>query len=216
MLGMVFDMDGVIVDSTAAHVEAWRRYLAGHGIGLDGIEHRMLGKHNGEIVREFFAGAELTAGEIAGHGAEKEKLYRQLIGPELQARLVPGIVEFLRRHREIPLAVASNAEPENVEFVLERAGIRDLFRVTMNGHEVARPKPDPEIYLRVADRLRLPPAQCIVFEDSLTGVEAGRAAGMRVVGVATTMTEFRNVELTIRDFHAPELEAWLRDTITHA
>ena len=74
----IFDMDGVLIDSTPSHTEAWQRYLAARGIGMDDISSRMLGKHNDEIVREFFRGSELSPEETFRHGAEKERLYREI------------------------------------------------------------------------------------------------------------------------------------------
>jgi len=209
---MVFDMDGVIVDSTRVHTEAWRAYLDRQGVGAVDIGPRMLGKHNADIVRDFFGGAELSSEAVAAHGREKEKLYREMIGPKLQRLLVPGIREFLARHRDLPLAVASNAEPENVAFVLDNSGLRPCFHTVIDGHEVERPKPDPEIYLTAAARIGVSPADCLVFEDSHIGIAAAKAAGAKVVGVATTVSEFPQVDLTIRDFKDPELERWLRDT----
>lgn len=213
---LVFDMDGVIVDSTGVHTEAWRKYLEGHGIAASDIGSRMLGKHNADIVRDLFGTADLTSETVAGHGREKEKLYRDMIGPELAGLMVPGFLQFVERHGDLPLAVASNAEPENVAFVLEKAGIRELFQVVVDGHEVKRPKPDPEIYLTVAARLGVLPQDCVVFEDSHTGIAAAKGAGMKVVGVATTVSEFTHVDLTVRDFEDPELETWLRDTFSYA
>jgi HAD superfamily hydrolase (TIGR01509 family) len=107
------------------------------------------------------------------------------------------------------MAVASNAEQANVDFVLDAAGLRQFFGAIANGHDVARPKPAPDIYLHCARMLEVKPNDCVVFEDSATGISAGRAAGMRVVGVLTTVPAFDNVELTIRDFRDPRLKKWL-------
>ncbi len=213
---MVFDMDGVIVDSTAVHTEAWRRYLEDQEVEAEDIGPRMLGKHNADIVRDLFGPAVLTDEAVAEHGRRKEMLYREMMKPELPRLLVPGILEFLDRNRDVAMAVASNAEPENVEFILNRAGIRDRFRVIINGHDVGRPKPDPEIYLTAAARLGVHPADCVVFEDSHTGIAAAKAAGTRVVGVTTTVSEFPDIDLSIRDFYDPDLEKWLRDTLSPA
>jgi len=109
----------------------------------------------------------------------------------------------------LDLAVATNAEGANVDFVLDGAGLRSLFRVIVNGHEVTNPKPHPDVYLLVAEKLRVPPEDCIVFEDSHTGVAAGLAAGMRVIGVTTTHDNLPGVSLLIRDFDDPALESWL-------
>jgi HAD superfamily hydrolase (TIGR01509 family) len=122
---------------------------------------------------------------------------------------VPGVTEFLERHKDLPMAIGSNAEPANIDFTLDRFGLRPYFKVAVNGHQVDRPKPFPDIYLKAAELLGLAPGQCIVFEDSPTGATAGLAAGMRVVGVETTPTHFEGVSLCIKDFTDPALEDWL-------
>jgi beta-phosphoglucomutase family hydrolase len=208
---LVFDMDGVIIDSAGIHTRAWERYLAEHGISMGDIEQRMLGKHNDDIVREFFRGRMLSPEEAFAHGAGKERLYREMMEPVLEAQIISGLLPFLERHRNCPLAVASNAEPANVDFVLDAAGIRQFFQAVVNGHEVERPKPFPDVYLRAAEKLGVAPSDCVVFEDSLTGIAAARAAGMKVVGVTTTVPEFPDVDLVVRDFRDPELDTWLRE-----
>jgi len=109
----------------------------------------------------------------------------------------------------VPLAVGTNAEPANADFSLDSGGLRRFFRVVVDGAQVSRPKPHPEIYLRTAELLGLPPANCIVFEDSRTGVEAARAAGARVVGLTTTHDQLPEVDLRIQDFLDPTLDLWL-------
>ena len=204
----LFDMDGVIIDSTNTHTLAWQEYLKRHGIEQPYIAERMLGRHNDEIVAEFF-GTGLDPESVVQHGAAKEALYRELMLPQLNAKLVPGAVEFLREWAEVPKAVASNAEPQNVEFVLREAGLADCFDHVLSGNDVERPKPAPDVYLEAAERLGGEPKQCIVFEDSPAGVEAGRRAGMRVVAVLTTVPHFDTVELAIDHFRDPRLKAWL-------
>ena len=209
-VAFLFDMDGVIIDSTALHTRAWEQYLAKHGIDAPYIESRMLGKHNDQIVREFFDGQELSADDVFQHGANKEALYRDLMKPVFAQNLVPGAIDFIKGHAGTPMAVATNAEAANAEFVLELAGIREHFQAVVNGQEIERPKPAPDIYLRAAELLKVHPRDCVVFEDSQTGVAAALAAGMRVVGVLTTLTAFDNVEISVRDFQQPELGAWLQ------
>jgi beta-phosphoglucomutase-like phosphatase (HAD superfamily) len=103
-----------------------------------------------------------------------------------------------------------------VDFVLDVAGLRRFFRAIANGHDVARPKPAPDIYLHTARMLKVNPADCIVFEDSATGVAAAVAAGMRVVGLLTTLPTFDNVDLAVRNFQDPRLEKWLSSTTVSA
>lgn len=210
-LGLIFDLDGVIVDSNPIHSAVWRIYLARHGVVVaEDFDQRMFGRRNDEIVWEVF-GADLDPAEAFQHGAAKEALYREVMGPVLREHLVPGLVPFLERHRDVPTGVATNAEPANVAFVLGSGGVGQYFHVVVDGAQVSRPKPDPEIYLRTAELLHLPPANCIVFEDSRAGAEAARAAGARVVALRTTHDRLPNAELSIRDFLDPELEPWLSE-----
>jgi beta-phosphoglucomutase len=212
-LALVFDLEGVIVDSNQVHSESWREYLRRCGREVpEGFDLRMFGRHNDDIVRDVF-GWDLEPAEVFRHGAEKEKIYREIMGPVLRDRLVPGVASFLERYRNVPMAVATNGEAANADFVLRAGGLRDYFRAVIDGGQVERPKPDPEIYCRAAERIGVLPASCIVFEDSATGVEAARAAGARVVAVnaAHPTAELRQVEMSIRDFCDPGLERWLSE-----
>lgn len=169
----------------------------------------MHGKRNPELVRDLI-GNDLTEDVVFEHGAAKERLFREmLLKTELSKSGVPGVVEFLERYRDVPKAIGSNAEPANIDFVLDRFGLRKYFSYVVDGFQVSRPKPFPDIYLRAAELLKTNPANCIVFEDSPTGVDAGRAAGMRVVGVETTPTEFIGLDLQVRDFLDPRLQPWM-------
>ena len=213
---MVFDMDGVIVDSNPLHVQAWMLYNRGFGIDAgEGLAERMYGRRNDEIVCDFF-GPRLSREEIAAHGAAKEELYRKMLDPKLEETLVPGVREFLERHAGQLIGLATNAEPANVDFILDRGGLRTYFQVAVDGHQVQHPKPHPEIYLRAAEFLRVAPRNCIVFEDSFSGVEAARAAGARIVGLRTTHQDLPGTDLAIDDFRGVELEAWLRTQVPAA
>jgi beta-phosphoglucomutase len=213
-LALVFDMDGVILDSNPTHREAWRLYNRRFGIETDeAMQQRMYGKRNDEIVRDFF-GAGLPPEEVIAHGAAKESLYREMMAPRLMKALVPGVTRILQNRNGSATGLATNAERANVDFVLDGvliggAPLRNCFQAVVDGQQVARPKPHPDIYVRVAALLGADPRNCIVFEDSHTGVEAARAAGARVVGLRTTHKEFKNIDLTVDDFHSPELEKWL-------
>jgi beta-phosphoglucomutase len=199
----------VIVDSNPVHRAAWAEYSRRHGVETtEAMQTRMYGKRNDQIVRDFL-GAHLTDAEVTEHGAAKERLYRELMQARLGDTLVPGVREFITRHHDLPIALATNAEPANVDFVLDGAEMRPLFRAIVDGHQVSSPKPHPEIYLRAADLLGVAPEHCVVFEDSETGVQAGLAAGMRVVGVSTTHEELPGVSLQIDSFRDAALETWL-------
>ncbi len=208
-MGVIFDMDGVILDSTPMHNRAWEVYLERHGKDSSQVQRRMHGLRNDDIVRDFF-GPIGDYGEILRHGAAKERLYREMMGPALEDHLIPGIRSILEGLAGAPKAVASNAETPNIDFVLDGAGIRHHFLAVVDGHYVERPKPHPDIYLKAAELIGVAPVNCVVFEDSIPGIEAARAAGTRVVGLTTTLAVLDGVDRQADDFTDESLLDWLR------
>jgi len=208
-LVLIFDMDGVLVDSNPVHRQAWAAYNRRFGLETtEAMHQRMYGKRNDQIIRDFF-GTSLPPEEVAARGAAKEELYREMISGRIEEILVPGLRPFLERYGTTPKAIATNAEPANVHFVLDRADLRRYFQVVVDGDQVSHPKPHPEIYLRAAELLGAAPADCIVLEDSHSGVEAARAAGMRVIGLRTTHDILPGTELAVDNFASGELTEWL-------
>ena len=207
-LALIFDLDGVIVDSMPVHELAWLRYLESLGIEGGGIPSRMHGRRNDEIVRDFLGDA-VDQPAVLAHGAAKERVFREMLRGRLSESLVPGIADLLNRIGGAPIALAANAERANIDFTLDGAGLRRYFDVIVDGSEVARPKPAPEVYLRAAELLGIPPRNCIVFEDSPVGVAAALAAGMRVVGVLTHSSPLAGILLSVANFLDPKLDSWL-------
>jgi beta-phosphoglucomutase-like phosphatase (HAD superfamily) len=213
---MIFDLDGVLIHSMPLHVTAWEQYLAALGIEINDMERRMHGKRNSELVRDLID-RNLADNVVFEHGAAKERLFRELmLKAGIEQYSVPGLLGFLELHADVPKAIGSNAELANIDFVLDEFGLRQFFPVIVNGLQVSRPKPFPDIYLEAAAQLKTLPKNCVVFEDSPTGVEAARAAGMRVVGVETTPTEFQGVDLQVKDFLDPRLERWVEAQMEHS
>jgi beta-phosphoglucomutase len=207
-LGLIFDLDGVIIDSMPFHQRAWQRYLEVTGIGSGDSLDFMHGQRNEEIVRGLLGpGADLQT--VMAHGAAKEQMYRNMLGERLGEHLVAGIAEWLERVSGAPIALATNAERANVDFVLDGGGLRPYFEAIVDGSQVERPKPAPDVYLRAAELLKIPPRNCIVFEDSPVGVAAAVAAGMRVVGVLTPSVALDGVRFSITNFLDPRLDSWL-------
>ena len=211
-LALIFDLDGVVVDSMPVHTLAWERYLERLGIHSPEIVAQMHGRRNDEIVR-MFVDSNTAEAVVHGHGAAKEQLFRDLIGADLASHLVPGLGEFLTSAAGTPLGVASNAEPANVNFVLDfvlnEAALRTHFQVVADGTAVERDKPFPDIYLHVAERLGVRAENCVVFEDSPVGILAARRAGMRVVGLLTHSESLDDTDISVKNFLAPELKPWL-------
>lgn len=205
---VIFDMDGVLIDSNPTHAAAWIEYLRGAGLPCEGIDTWMAGKRNDQIMR-LLLGDTASDGEVFAHGAAKEALYRQMMAPNLEQQLMPGLRPFLDTLGSLPVGLGTNAEPANVEFLLDTAGLRGRFHAVVDGHQVEHPKPAPDIYLRVAQLLDVDPRECVIFEDSPSGIRAARAAGAIVVGVDRSGRQLEGAALTIRDFSDPALAPWL-------
>jgi len=206
---LIFDMDGVLVDSNPMHCRAWEAFNRRYGVETTAEMHRrMYGKRNDQIVRDVYGDA-LDDAEVFERGRAKEALYREMAAPHLEEMLVPGVRAFLGQYYYLPKAVATNAEPDNVNFVLDRAKLRAHFDAVVDGDQVNRPKPYPDIYLRTAELLGIRPAHCLVFEDSHSGVAAAVAAGMRVIGLATTHVNLPGTSITVDNFSCGELGLWL-------
>jgi HAD superfamily hydrolase (TIGR01509 family) len=201
-------MDGVLIDSNPTHAEAWFAYLGGLGLPSAGIDTWMAGKRNDQIMR-ILLGEGASDEEIFAHGAAKEALYREMMAPKLEESLMPGLRRFLDTLTALPVGLGSNAEPANVEFLLDAAGLRGRFGAVVDGHQVEHPKPAPDIYLRVAGQLGVDARECVIFEDSPSGIRAAKAAGARVVGVERGGRHLEGTELTIRDFNDPALVEWM-------
>jgi beta-phosphoglucomutase len=189
------------------HTYSWKLYLEQHGIHAPDVVEKMHGRRNDEIVAAFW-GNDLSAQENFEHGAAKEALWRELMEPVLESHLVPGIRSFLERYSEAPIGLGTNAEPANAAFVLGKAKLSPMFKAIVDGMQVAKPKPWPDVYCRASDLLGVEASNCIVFEDSPAGVKAARAAGMRVVGIRTHLN-LEGVDFSCSNFLDPALDAWL-------
>lgn len=204
----IFDMDGVIIDNALYHEKAWKIFLKRSGINLSEKDFKeiVFGRTGNDVLRILFK--DITESEIKEHAKEINATYRDEYAPFIQA--TPGLLDFLKllKHNNITAAIATSAPPINVEYIVEKLDIREYFANTIDDTQVTKGKPDPEIYLASADAINYKPSQCVVFEDSLAGIQAARNAGMKVVGVATTHdpSELKNVDLVIKDFHELNIE----------
>lgn len=199
---VIFDMDGVIIDSNPFHKIALKQFCNKYGFDFTDEEliSRIYGRTNKEWITNLFG--PLPPHQLIQFEEEKEGLYRELYKNDIRALAgLPGFLAQLRLNK-IPIAIGTSAPRSNVNFVLNHTGLGEFFPVILDETDVVRGKPDPEIYLKVAARLGLAPARCIVFEDSLSGVEAAQRAGAFVVGVTTThrAEELAHTGLTIQDF----------------
>ena len=187
LAALIFDMDGVLVDSNPFHLRKWEKLLNEAGIPFDpeDLAKQIVGHRNGELLRHFF-GPALTAAEKRALIEELEEKFRLDFKPH--AAPLPGLRELMVQASRagIAMAVASSAMRKNVEFVVDAIGLRPYFRCLLNGDEVTHAKPDPEIYLKAAAKLGVDPSECVGFEDSFVGIEAVKNAGMKCVAIASS------------------------------
>ena len=202
--GIIFDMDGVIVDSNPAHKESLQQFVKSHGYTLDEqqLKEKIFGRNNREWIPMLFADRTLTPAEISRYADEKEQLFRDLYRDAVAP--LPGLRDFLDQLQAatIPYAIATSAPRANVDFVLDHTGLTRYFTTILHEAHFERGKPHPEIYQRATAALRLEPTRCVVFEDSLSGITAARRAGCPVVGVTTTHAagELAGTLFTVADF----------------
>ena len=213
---IIFDMDGVIVDNHRYHLESWLSFFEQHNISMTEAEYKE--QVNGRVMHTILPqllGRKLSSEEISTFGEQKEKAYRDAYRPHIQP--TPGLVEFLDelQQQDIPRAIATSAPPANVDFTLDRTKLRTYFPVIVDDTMVTQGKPDPEVYLLSAEQLNMPPAWCIVFEDAILGIQAGKNAGMYVVGVATTHTR-EELDNTEADYVVDNFEGLTLKTLLKA
>ena len=183
MRAVLWDLDGVLVDSAPFHFQAWRELFASLGRELsEGEFQRTFGLRNDAILRELLG--DLPAAEAKRLAARKEELFRRAALGNISS--LPGALELLGALREqgLKLALVSSTPYGNIDLILGSLGVEGAFDVIVGEEDVTRGKPDPEGFLLAARRLGVPPDECGVIEDAPAGVEAAKAAGMRCVGVS--------------------------------
>ena len=183
--GILWDLDGVLVDTSEYHYRSWQEVLDDFGIPFDRkIFQRALGMNNAGTI-ELLLGYKPEADLINLIAERKEARFRQLMQGNITP--LPGVLDWLQRwhSQKIPMAVASSASPENIDFIIDALEIRSYFEYLVSGSDIPG-KPDPAVFLTAAQNLGLAPARCLVIEDSVAGIEAARRAEMRCIAVATT------------------------------
>jgi len=187
--GVIFDMDGVIINNNDWHLKSWLIFAKRLGMALteDEFEDKVFGKTNEQILAVAFP--DESEAQLKAWSLEKEAHYREIYAPDF--KLADGLLPFLEglKERKIPVAVASNAPLVNVDFALDLGDIRNYFDVIMYAGLVANPKPAPDIYLKSAELLGFEPQSCFVIEDSPVGLAAANAAGCRALAITSTFSQ---------------------------
>jgi beta-phosphoglucomutase len=189
-IAVIFDMDGVICHTNPFHSVAFKEFFLKRGLTPTDEEFalHMFGKSNSYILKHFLK-REVVGEEFLLMEEEKEGLFRKIYEPHVSA--VSGYLEFFNELKEnqVMTGVATSAPRANLDLIFSKLGIGDRMQSILASENVTKHKPDPEVYLKSAANLQKAADQCVVFEDSFSGVTAALNAGMKVVGVLTSHTQ---------------------------
>ncbi len=201
--GFIFDIDGVVIDNHEYHFKAWMEFAKKYNYPLDAQKYKdeFNGKTNADLFKMIFG--DISKEKQKALADEKEGLYHRLYEPHMKVH--KGLEEFLEfvHRRSGKVALGTSAPTENVDFILDGLKLRKHFDVIVDGAQVDKGKPDPQVYLLCCSKVGLDPKDCVVFEDSLAGLDSGKRAGCEIVGVATShkASELRpRTDLIIHDF----------------
>ena len=187
---VIFDLDGTLLDNNSFHRKTWEAYLKNLGKQISEVEFNkhLNGRTNKDVV-EYIYGRKMSEEESTKYTLEKEALYRKIYQPFIKP--VPGLIDFLEilYNENTPMAIATSGIQPNIDFMFEHVPIKKYFKTVVNSSHITNGKPDPEIYLKAASLLNVLPKNCLVFEDAVVGILSAKAAGMKVIAVATTETK---------------------------
>lgn len=202
---VIFDMDGVLLDSEPLHLRATQATLGERGASYTERDNRaFFGATDAELFRALRIAFDLPAPTATLVAAKRDRLVTLI---RAEARPLPGVPAIPRRLHAagLPLALASSSPQPVIDAVLETLALEGVFQAVVSGDEVARGKPAPDAFLLASRRLGVPPERCLVVEDSRNGVLAGKAAGMTVVAVPCPATSHE--DFSPADWVLPSLEA---------
>jgi beta-phosphoglucomutase len=200
---VIFDMDGTLVDNTPYHFKSWQALFKNHNLGeisVNTYKKEISGVPIISTLKNLFPNED-EAG-LKKLLNEKEEYYRKIYAPFLAP--INGLENFLTelKNAGIKMAMASSATMDDINFILDKIPIRQDFAVIIDGSRVSKGKPNPQIFLKAAEDLKARPEDCVVFEDSLAGIKAANAAGMKVVGITTghPAADLQPSDLVIDDY----------------
>jgi beta-phosphoglucomutase len=188
---VIFDLDGTMLDNNPYHLKAFKKYLQKNNREMSDEEYnRSINGRTNKDVMEYIYQKKLSEEELLPFVQEKESLYRELYKDDIAP--VKGLMELLR----LPMGIATSGIQVNIDFMFDNVPVKKYFKAVVNSSHIKKGKPDPEIFLKTAGALHVVAAECLVFEDSIVGITAAKAAGMKVIAIATT---HKKEELAIAD-----------------
>jgi beta-phosphoglucomutase len=209
----IFDLDGVIVDTAKYHYLAWKRLARELGFDFSSKQNEHLKgvsrMRSLEILLEI-GGKTLSGSEMEEAARRKNAWYVDFISTITPNEILPGVPNFLWQLKSYGIMKAIGSASKNAAIILNRLQIRELFDVVIDGNKVTKAKPDPEIFLLSAEALQCKPAECLVFEDAQSGIEAAKNGGMPCVGVGDVET-LKQADMVIRSFDGLKWEDVLKN-----
>ena len=205
--GFLFDLDGVIVDTAVFHFQAWRRLAQKLGGDFTEEQNEQLkGVSRVDSLNKIieWTGATVSDEEFQSLMVEKNEWYLELVqglGPQ---DALPGALNFLQTAFDQGIKIALGSASKNAPMILEKLGITPLFTAIIDGNNVVNGKPHPEVFLKGAEALGLEPSECVVFEDSIAGVQAAKTGGMSSVGIGDAETLQADIHFTALGDTTPE------------
>ena len=184
--GFIFDLDGVIVDTAKYHYLAWKKMANELGFDFTLDQNELLKGvsrvRSLEILLEI-GGVSKTTSEQELLATSKNKLYLELIENLNSSELLPGTKDIIANSKEKAIKIALGSASKNAAYILKKLGIAHSFDAQVDGTMVSKAKPNPEVFLKAANLLKLDPKNCLVFEDAQAGIDAAKNAGMKCVGI---------------------------------
>ena len=205
--GFLFDLDGVIVDTAVFHFQAWRRLAQKLGGDFTEEQNEQLkGVSRVDSLKKIieWTGATVSDEEFQTLMVEKNEWYLELVqglGPQ---DALPGALNFLQTAYDQGIKIALGSASKNAPMILDKLGITPLFTAIIDGNNVVNGKPHPEVFLKGAEALGLEPSECVVFEDSIAGVQAAKTGGMSSVGIGDAETLQADIHFTALGDTTPE------------
>ncbi len=200
----LFDLDGVIVDTAIYHYQAWKRLANELGFDIsEEFNEQLKGVSRMDSLDLILAHGGLSLPEEKKNelAAQKNQWYLELVSRMNSDDILPGVATFFSQVRKAGLKTALGSVSKNAALILDRIGMSNAFDAIIDGTKISKGKPDPEVFTKGAAELEVSPAECVVFEDAVAGVEAGKRGGMFVVGLGSPSV------LTQADLVAPSLNA---------
>lgn len=206
---VIFDLDGTLLDNNEVHFKAWKKYLKESGMEISDEDFKkyISGRTNKDAVVHLYK-KEMTEDEASKYYLKKEEIYRKMY--KIDIAPIAGLNNFLKdlKTHNITMAIATSGIQVNIDFMFDHLPIKKYFKKIISSADIRIGKPDPEIFLKTAEALHTAPENCIVFEDSIAGVRAGKAEGMKVVALTTSHKpeQLKEADMIIEDYTEIDFE----------